>query len=122
MRKILSPYLSNLIMILSFMCLMMTGCENTVLEEDVEEKIDRLLKAGASCETLQAPTIENQLIIRFSDQLSAKEIKVILTNLRQHPVKPTVFTCDCSNIRLALVEFPPGITPEDRVRIASDEL
>lgn len=120
MRKILLRQVWNLL-ILSLMCLIVTGCENSV-REGAEEELKGLPVEEKPCAAVEAPVIANQLIIRFSDQLTHKQIIKILTQLKDHPVKPKVYTCHCSNIRLALVEFPEGLSPEDRRRVAADEL
>jgi Subtilase family len=124
MKKILSRQLWNLL-ILSLMCLIWTGCETPVsqnVEEEMETELKSMRLKGSSCEAFEAPVVDNQLIIRFSDQLNNKQILKILNKLEEHKVKPKVYTCDCSNIRLAMVEFPEGLSPEQRRRIAADEL
>lgn len=123
MKKIVSRQRWNLL-ILSLLCLIGTRCDTIVSQhtEELETTLKELPSKEVSCEAFEAPVVANQLIIRFSDQLNHKQIIKILTNLKEHKVKPKVYTCHCSNIRLALVEFPDGLTPEQRRRIAADEL
>lgn len=125
MKKTLFKHSMN-VLITSLLYLII-GCDNQLTPDlnKITETLDNT-KAGILYpftldkfnDKLKAKVIDSQ-IIRFNDELSIKRIKVILERLKAYG---TVSTCDCENDRIALLKFSPELTPEERQKVAQDEL